>query len=165
MTCQHALHCLNMLVMIEVETLRDLRNHVGESAGPTEWINVDRELIEGFGRATRDLNWYHFDHERAARELPGGKIIAHGLLFLALIPGLTPQLMRVRNHHSVLNYGFDRVRFTSVVPVDSRVRLSMTVKAARETSKGTLIERECVFELEGSERPALVCGWLALMLA
>ena len=57
------------------------------------------------------------------------------------------------------------VRFTSVVPIDSRVRLRMKVKAARETSKGTLIERECVFELEGSERPALVCDWLALMLA
>ena len=165
MACRHRLRRLIMRSMIEVETLRDLRDHVGESAGPTEWINVDRELIEGFGRATRDLNWYHFDHERASRELPGGKVIAHGLLLLALIPGLTPQLMRVRNHHSVLNYGFDGVRFTSSVPIDSRVRLGMKVKAARETSKGTLIERECVFELEGSERPALVCDWLALMLA
>ncbi len=165
MICQHGLRRPNMRVMIEVDTLRDLRDHVGQSAGPTDWINVDRELIEGFGLATRDLNWYHFDHERASRELPGGKVIAHGLLLLALIPGLTPQLMRVRNHHSVLNYGFDRVRFTSVVPIDSRVRLGMKVKAARETAKGTLIERECVFELEGSERPALVCDWLAVMLA
>lgn len=154
-----------MRVMIEVDTLGDLRDHVGQFAGLTGWINVDRELIEGFGRATDDLNWYHFNHERAARELPGGKVIAHGLLLLALIPGLTPQLMLLRNHHSVLNYGFDRVRFNSVVPIDSRVRLRMKVKAARETSKGTLSERECVFELEGSERPALVCDWLALMLA
>lgn len=154
-----------MRVMIEVDTLADLRDHVGQSAGPTGWINIDRELIEGFGRATHDLNWYHFDHERAARELPSGKVIAHGLLLLALIPGLTPQLMRVRNHHNVLNYGFDRVRFTSVVPIDSQVRLSMKVKAARETLKGTLIERECIFELDGSERPALVCDWLTVMLA
>src|SRR4051812_1122508 len=105
--------------MIEVETLDQLREHVGEAAGTSEWVTVDRQMIEGFGNVTLDRNWYHFDHERAARELPGGKVMAHGLLLLSLIPGLTPQLVRIRNHNRVLNYGFDRVRFTAVVPVDS----------------------------------------------
>ena len=150
--------------MIEVETLADLRDHVGKSAGTSEWVKVDRQLIENFGAATGDRNWYHFDHERAARELPGGRVIAHGLLILSLLPGLTPQLVKIRNHTRILNYGFDHVRFTAVVPIDSRVRLSMTVKSAEETPKGTLIVRDCVVELEGSDRPALVCEWLALML-
>jgi len=62
----------------------------GSVAGPTEWINIDVELIERFERAIHDLKWYHSDHERAARELLGSKVLAHGALLLALIPGLSP---------------------------------------------------------------------------
>jgi len=72
--------------------------------------------------------------------------------------------MRVRNHHSARNYGFDRVCFTSVLPIVSRVGLEKKAKAVRATSKRTLNERECSFELKGSELPTLVCDWLTLMV-
>jgi len=141
--------------MLEIDTVADLAKHVGQKVGVSDWLVIDQPLIDRFADVTLDRNWYHVDIERAAREMPGGKTIAHGLLLLSLIPGLTQQIVKVRRYGRVLNYGFNKVRFMTPVPVDSRVRIHSSVASATRVDKGLLIGRENVMELEGVEKPAM----------
>lgn len=149
--------------MITVETLHELTAHIGRDLGASDWVTIDQKMIDGFAEITGDRNWYHVDIERARRELPEGKTIAHGLLTLSLIPGLAPQIVRVRNHGRALNYGLNKVRFPAPVPVDSRLRLHMAVRSAEPADGGTMIMRGYTMELEGSAKPALVAEMLTFI--
>jgi acyl dehydratase len=149
--------------MITVETLSDLKGHVGEDLGTSDWILIDQESIDRFSEITGDRNWYHIDTDRARRELPGGRTIAHGLLTLSLIPGLSSQIVRVLSHGRALNYGLNKVRFPTTVPVDSRLRLQMTVVGARPVTNGLMLTRLYTMELEGSQKPALIAEMLTLI--
>ena len=102
--------------MLKVEKPSDLLQHVGETLGPSEWITVTQEMIDKFADATGDHQWIHVDVERAKKEMPGGKTIAHGYLTLSLLPRLAPTLMKVEKRRRGLNYGSNRVRFTAPVP-------------------------------------------------
>jgi len=103
------------------------------------------------------------DTERAAREMPQGKTIAHGLFVLALVPRLQREIFRVERRGKGLNYGSDRVRYTAPVPVGSRVRLHQTLQAAERLGQGTRITTLCEFEIEGQQRPAVVAQFILLM--
>ena len=149
--------------MITVETLSDLKSRVGEDLGSSDWILIDQETINRFAEITGDRNWYHIDAVRAGRELPEGRTIAHGLLTLSLAPGLASQIVRVLKHGRALNYGLNRVRFPTVVPVDSRLRLQMTVVGARSVPNGLMLTRLYTMELEGSQKPAMVAEMLTLI--
>ena len=81
--------------MLTVETPKDLKQHIGETLGPSDWITVDQAMIDKFAEATGDHQWIHVDVERAKKEMPGGKTIAHGYLTLSLLPRLAPTLMKV----------------------------------------------------------------------
>lgn len=158
-TCGNAAHA-----RLEVETMAHLTGHVGCTIGPTGWIAVDQEMVDAFGTLTRDRNWYHHDVERAARELPGGTTIVHGLLTLALVPGLRQQVLHVRRHGRALNYGSDRVRFPAPVPVGSRLRLRSRVDRAEDHRDGVLLRLVDTVELAGSAKPALVTHSLTLVV-
>src|SRR3989338_5928059 len=106
--------------MLEVETPTDLLRHVGRELGPTECLTVDQGMIDTFADATGDHQWIHVDVERARREMPGGTTIAHGYLTLSLVPRLAATLLQVSKRSRGVNYGSNRVRFTNVVPADSR---------------------------------------------
>ncbi|HUM17813.1 MAG TPA: MaoC family dehydratase, partial [Candidatus Nitrosotalea sp.] len=99
--------------MLKVEKPQDLLQHVGKELGPSEWLTVTQEMIDKFADATGDHQWIHVDVERAKKELPGGKTIAHGYLTLSLLPRLAPTLMAVEKRRRGLNYGSNRVRFTA----------------------------------------------------
>lgn len=148
--------------MIVVETLVGLSAHAGKVLPPSDWVVISQELIRDFAAVTGDDNWYHLDEARAALELPGGRTIAHGLLTLSLVPGLSRQIFQVTNHGRALNYGYDRLRFPAVVTRDSRVRLHMRVISAKPERGGVLIRRTFTMELEDSDRPALVADALTL---
>ncbi|MEK9662509.1 MAG: MaoC family dehydratase [Alphaproteobacteria bacterium] len=130
---------------------------IGSEVGVSDWVTVDQKMIDAFADATGDHQWIHVDVERARRELPGGTTIAHGYLLLSLYPRLTDQCFTVGSIRHILNYGCNTVRFTSMVPAGSRVRLRLVVASTelrddggwRVACKGTL-------ELDGSERPAVV---------
>lgn len=109
--------------MLKVERPQDLLQHVGQELGPSEWLTVTQDMIDKFAEATGDHQWIHVDVERARKEMPGGKTIAHGYLTLSLLPRLAPTLMRVEKRRRGLNYGSNRVRFTAPVPAGGRVRL------------------------------------------
>ena len=142
--------------MLELVTLHDFKNHIGAALEPSGWVHVSQDQIARFADLTLDDNWYHLDTERAARELPGGKTIAHGLYTLSLVPGLSKQIFRMTDHGRALNYGYDKIRFPAPVPVGSRLRLHMTVDDTKEERGGLMIYRTFLMELEGSEAPALV---------
>jgi acyl dehydratase len=150
--------------MISIDTLSELSSYVGQEIGCTDWVTVDQDLIDRFADVTGDRNWYHVDAERAARELPGGRTIAHGLLTLSLVPGLVSQILEVRRHGRAFNYGLDKVRFPSPVPVGGRLRMRMAVLSAERTGNGTLLKRRYTIELEGAAKPAMVADMLTLVI-
>ncbi len=143
--------------MLEVEHAADLKAYEGQEVGISDWYTVTQEQIDKFAEATGDHQWIHVDVERAKREMPGGKTIAHGWLTLSLVPRLAATLYRVKNRKRGLNYGANRVRFTGMVPAGSKIRLRLKIKAVEALADGgTRITNEGIVELEGSERPVLV---------
>src|SRR6476659_3986904 len=108
--------------MLKVEKPSDLLQHVGETLGPSEWLTVTQEMIDKFADATGDHQWIHIDVERAKKEMPGGKTIAHGYLTLSLLPKLNQGIWRVKQRSRGVNYGSNKVRVTAPVPAGSRVR-------------------------------------------
>ncbi len=149
--------------MLTVEHAIGLQAHAGRVLGTSDWFTIEQQHIDDFARLSGDDNWIHVDTERAARDMPGGKTIAHGLYVLSLIPWLQRQIFAVRRRGRGLNYGYDRVRFLSAVPVGSRIRLAMTLIQATDQATGTRIELESTVEIEGSDRPALVARNLILI--
>jgi acyl dehydratase len=150
--------------MLKVEKPQDLLPHVGEVLGPSEWLTVTQEMIDKFADATGDHQWIHVDVERAKKELPGGKTIAHGYLTLSLLPQLTPTLMKVEKRRRGLNYGSNRVRFTAPVPAGARVRLRQKlVKIEPVEDNGFRITSEMTMEVEGNTRPAMVAETLSIV--
>jgi acyl dehydratase len=141
---------------IVLEHAADFAAHVGKKLGCSGWIALDQPKIDAFAELTGDDHWIHVDVERAAREMPQGKTIVHGFLVLSLIPHLQGSIFTIRQRGKGLNYGSNRVRFTSPVPVGSRVRLHQTVKECARLDHATRITFECTMEIEGQERPALV---------
>lgn len=149
--------------MLTVERAIDLKAHAGKVLGSSDWVTVEQEAIDTFARLTGDDHWIHVDRERARREMPGGRTIAHGLYLLSLIPFLQRSIYAVRRRGRGLNYGYDRVRFVSPVQEGSRVRLTLKLIDAAPHPRGTRVETETTIELEGSHRPALVASNILLI--
>jgi acyl dehydratase len=126
--------------LIEVELPRDLAAYENETIGRSGATRIDQGMIDRFADLTGDHHWIHVDIERAAKEMPDGRTIAHGLLVLSLAPSLKDEVFRIRRRGSGLNYGYDRVRFVRPVQVDDSVRLSVTVLAVSGHRAGTKIE-------------------------
>jgi acyl dehydratase len=142
---------------LTVEYPKDLAQHVGKELGPSEWITVDQAMIDKFAEATGDHQWIHVDVERAKKEMPGGKTIAHGYLTLSLVPRLASTLVKVSKRSRGVNYGSNKVRFTNMVPAGARVRLRQKLLKVEEVSgNGIRATWEMTMEVEGQERPALV---------
>ena len=152
--------------MLTLETPRDLFAHLGRDLGPSEWLTVTQEMIDKFAEATGDHQWIHVDVDRAKRELPGGKTIAHGYLTLSLLPRLAPTLMKIEKRRRGINYGSNKVRFVSPVPAGSRIRLRQKLVRAEEVpDNGVRLTSEMVMEVEGQERPAMVAETLSVVYA
>ena len=143
--------------MLAVDNPRDLLSHVGQELGVGEWVTVDQERIDKFADATGDHQWIHVDVERAKREMPGGRTIAHGYLTLSLLPQLARGILTVGNVGRRLNYGSNKVRFTNMVPAGSRLRVRQKLIDAKPAGEGGVqITIENTIEIEGESRPAMV---------
>ena len=123
--------------------------------GSSDWWTVEQRHIDGFADATGDHQWIHVDPERAASG-PFGTTVAHGYLSLSLLPVLLHGLIEVSDASVGINYGIERVRFTSPVPSGARVRLDAKLLGAEEKPTGVLYRVGVAVEIEGAERPALV---------
>src|SRR3989442_1180532 len=102
--------------MLRLEYPNELLQHIGRELGPSEWITVDQAMIDRFADATSDHQWIYVDLERARREMPGGKTIAHGYLTLALVPRRAATLLEATRRTRGSNYGSYKIRFTSSGP-------------------------------------------------
>jgi acyl dehydratase len=148
--------------MLVVDKPAEMKAHVGEDVGTSGWVLVDQAMIDKFADATGDHQWIHVDVERAKREMPGGTTIAHGFLTLSLIAGLAHQTHEIHGRSRGINYGSDRVRFTSPVPSGSRVRLHQKLLKVEEIEGGVRMTFSSTMEIEGQARPALIAETIAL---
>ena len=152
--------------VLALEYPRELLQHVGRELGPSDWITVEQAMIDQFADATGDHQWIHVDVERARREMPGGKTIAHGYLTLSLVPRMAATLLQITRRARGLNYGSNRVRFTNVVPAGARLRLRLRILRAEEVpDNGVRLTSEMTVEIEGQERPALVAELMSVHYA
>jgi acyl dehydratase len=150
--------------MLEVERPVDMKAYIGQTVGTSEWVLVDQPMINAFADATGDHQWIHIDVDRAKREMPGGKTIAHGFLTLSLIPMLSHQISHINNVKRGINYGCNKVRFTSMVPAGSRVRGRIKLIAADPMDGGGVrLTNQVTIEIEGQERPACVAETMSIV--
>ncbi|MFC5803602.1 MaoC family dehydratase [Streptomyces formicae] len=133
----------------------ELTAGVGEQLGYSDWLEIEQKRIDLFAEATGDHQWIHVDPERAATG-PFGKTIAHGYLTLSLLPTLVPQIMRVEGMKMGINYGTNKVRFPSPVPVGSRLRATAALKSVEEAGGGVQVTAVVTVEREGGDKPVCV---------
>lgn len=145
-------------------TIEEFAAAVGTSLGPSEWLEVGQDRIDTFADATGDHQWIHVDPVRAA-DGPFKTTIAHGLLTLSLLPVLTHELYTIEKLSMAVNYGFDKVRFISPVPVGSRVRAVTTLESVTEIPGGVQAKMTTTIELDGSPKPACVAESIARFIA
>jgi acyl dehydratase len=148
--------------MQNIRSVEEAKALEGTEVGVSDWVVIDQERIDQFAKATDDYQWIHVDTERAAKELPNGKTIAHGYLTLALIPALTAQFVKVENVAQTINFGCNKIRFYTMVPVGSRVRARATVKQARRRAGALHLLSEVRIEVEGERKPACVAETLGM---
>ena len=151
--------------MLELETPSDVAQHLGRELGPSEWMTVDQPMIDKFADATGDHQWIHVDVERARREMPDGKTIAHGYLTLSLVPRLAATLMRVKKRSRGLNYGSNKVRFINPVPAGARIRLRQRIANVESIPGGIRVTSQMTVEIEGQDKPALVAEIMSIQYA
>lgn len=151
-------------------TLNDLQAQEGTEVGVSDWFEVTQHLIDEFADAIGDPQWIHVDPDRAARESPfrdaAGRrcTIAHGFLTLSLLSHLLENAIEVTDRQTGINVGFNRVRFTAPVPVESRVRGRFVLTKTESIAGGLQLVWNVTIECEGSDQPVVVAEWLTRVL-
>ncbi len=128
---------------------------IGEHLGYSEYFDVSQERVNQFAEATGDHQWIHVDVERA-KSGPFGGPIAHGYLTLSLGPMLYPTVVRIEGFSMGVNYGANKIRFPSPVPVGSKIRLGVKLLEVEEIANGVQMTMEFTFECQGASKPSCV---------
>jgi acyl dehydratase len=145
-------------------SVADLERMHGERVGESAWRTVTQELIDEFAHVSGDHQWIHVDPERARRESPLGTTIAHGFLTLSLLSSMTAEVISMPTARLSLNYGFDRLRFVSPVPVGSEIRGTFAIEDVRPLDDGAQITWRAEVEIRDAAKPALAALWLTRVL-
>ena len=147
-------------------TYADMPGKIGESLGTSDWHEVTQAAVNQFAECTGDDQWIHVDVERAKKHSPFGGPVAHGYLTLSLVAGLSMQLgIAPKGTAAALNYGLDKVRFLTPVPVGARVRLHVKLVGFEEKAPGQyLMKAENTLEVEGADKPAVIAESLAMLV-
>jgi acyl dehydratase len=139
--------------------LADLAALEGQEIGTSDWVVVTQSDIDLFGRATRDVQWIHVDPARAATG-PFGTTVAHGFFTLALLSDLFAAAVAFEDVRMSLNYGLNRMRFPSPVPVGSRLRARCVLDKFERIDGGAQLTKTVTIEREGGSKPACVAEWI-----
>jgi acyl dehydratase len=142
----------------------ELAESVGADLGVTDWLTVTQDQVDKFADATLDHQWIHTDTERA-RNGPFGGPIAHGYLTLSLASHFLFQLAQVENIAMGINYGVDKVRFPSPVPVGSRIRGKGEVVDVKDVGGGVQATIRITIEREGGDKPAAIVDTVSRYIA
>ena len=132
-----------------------VKAHVGMHLGYSDYLTVTQEMVNTFADATGDHQWIHIDVEKA-KQGPFGAPIAHGYLTLSLGPVLLPEIFAVSGISMGVNYGANKVRFMSPVPVGAQLRAGAKLMNVDEIAGGAQVTLEIVFECEGAAKPSCV---------
>jgi acyl dehydratase len=152
--------------MLEVERAADMKAYEGKEIGVSDWYTVSQEQIDKFADATGDHQWIHVDVERCKTDMPDGKTIAHGNLTLAVIATFSRDVLKIDNVRNGINYGSNKVRFTSPVQVGARIRGRQKLLAADDMANGGIrMTYQWTVEIEGKERPACVAETMSIAYA
>lgn len=138
-----------------IATVDEFKDLVGVHLGYSDYVEISQHQVDTFAHVTGDHQWIHTDVERA-KQGPFGGTIAHGYLTLSLGPMLAPQIYDVSHIPMGLNYGCNRVRFPSPVPVGARIRLGVEVLSVDDVDGGIQITMIYTFEIEGATKPGCV---------
>ena len=133
----------------------ELEAKVGEHLGYSPYHEITQEQVNLFADATGDHQWIHVDPERA-KSGPFGGPIAHGYLTLSLAPSLLPEVVEVHGFSMALNYGCEKVRFPSPVPVGSKLRAGAELMSVEPVTGGYQVAMKLTFEVEGASKPSCV---------
>ncbi len=146
-----------------VTTVEELKGLVGQEIGVSDWLEITQERVNQFADATGDHQYIHVDPERAKTTFFGGTI-AHGYLTLSLIPYLSSKRQGVKidlGGKMGVNYGLNKVRFTSPVPVGKRIRSRTTLLAVEEIGDRAIqTTNQVLIEVEGGDKPACIAETL-----
>jgi acyl dehydratase len=142
-----------------MNSIRDLEGRVGQEVAVSPWLEMTQERIDTFAKAIEDFQWIHVDPARAAKS-PFGGTIAHGFLTLSLLSRLSEMTFSFSDRKMGINYGLNRVRFTSPVPSGTRVRARFTLGKYEKLDGGVQVTWNTLVEIEGSDKPALVAEWI-----
>ncbi len=138
-----------------VEGIKGVQSLVGKHLGYTDWVTITQEQVDKFADATEDHQWIHVDPERARKESPYGGPIAHGYLTLSLVSAMLQQIVEITGFRMGVNYGTEKVRFPSPVPVGGRVRAGATMESATPFDGGIQMNLAVTVEVEGASKPAM----------
>ena len=139
-----------------ISSFEDLKALEGLEVGVSDWFQITQDQINQFADVTLDHQWIHVDVERAQQEMPGGTTIAHGYLTLSMIPAMTAGFLEFTNLKMGINYGLNKVRFTSMVAVNSRIRARSVVQAVRQRSGAAQLVGLTTVDIDGETKPACV---------
>jgi len=149
--------------MPKTATFETVASLAGQEIGVSDWLEITQDRINAFADATGDHQWIHVNVEMAKQMMPGGKTIAHGYLTLSLIPGLTGGMLQIEGVTRGINYGSNKVRFTNMVPVGSKLRARQKLLSAEPKGGGLQLINEVTIEIEGQDRPACVAETISLI--
>ncbi|HJL80807.1 MAG: MaoC family dehydratase [Gammaproteobacteria bacterium] len=139
-----------------ISCFEDFKALEGQEIGVSDWHQINQDQINLFADATNDHQWIHVDEERAKSEMPGSKTIAHGYLILSMTPTMSSEFVQFENLQRAINYGVNKVRFTNMVPVNSRVRARSEVLKVRQRRGATHVVAQTTIEIENEDKPACV---------
>lgn len=149
-----------------VESPQAMKALVGQELGVSDWLVMTQERINTFAEASGDHQWIHVDVERCKTDMPDGKTIAHGNLTLAVIATFGRDVLRIDNVRNGINYGSNKVRYTSPVQVGARIRGRQKLLAADDMPNGGIrMTYQWTVEIEGKERPACVAETMSIAYA
>ena len=139
-----------------ISTFENLKALEGQEIGISEWFDVTQEQINQFADATNDHQWIHVDVDRAKKEMPGSKTIAHGYLTLSMVPAMTATFIEFATLERAINYGVNKVRFMNMVQVENKIRARASIKITRQRAGAIQVIGDTTVEIQGHDKPACV---------
>ena len=146
------------------DNLIEFKKLLGKKLPTGNWYTINQQMINDFANATLDKQWIHVDEERAEKESPFKKTVAHGFMSVAMISRMLEETFSIKSVKMGLNYGLNKVRFPNPVPVNSELRMLSSVKQIEEiANNGVKVTFSCIIEIKGEEKPACVAEFLAAL--
>lgn len=150
-----------MSTPLAIESVEKAKSLLKQQVGTSDWVIISQDSIDKFAIVSEDHQWIHVDPVRAKAESPFGGTIAHGFLTLSKMTQLAGSGTDVRlGAKTLINYGFNKIRFVSPVLSGARIRGHFALAAFKEIEGGYELIWNVTVEVEGGTKPAIVAEWL-----